>query len=375
MKFTVSSAELHNLLQAVSKVISSKNTLPILDYFLFDLKGEELSVTASDTETTLTGAVKVNTVEEEGVIAVPHKLILDSLRELKDQPIEIAANTSTWEIVIKWSNGKLAVPGASGHSYPESKKLGEDSASITIAADQLADGISRSIFATADDELRPVMNGIYMALEADAVTFVATDAHKLVKYTVRGVTSDKADAFILPKKPANLLRNMLAKENSEIKVEFDDKNSVFTMNNYTLTCRLVEGNYPNYNAVIPTSNTEKAIVDRQSLLASIKLAAVFSNQSTNLVKLDITENKIVLIAQDMDYSTSAEQTIPCDYSGEGITIGFKSTFLIDILSNIDTQEVMMSFTDATRAALFLPVAEGQPQDDMLMLLMPMMINA
>ena len=374
MKFVVSSSALLGLLQTTNKVISSKNTLPILDYFLFDLKEGVLKITASDLETTLVGTLAVENVEREGLIAVPVKLMLDSLKEFSEQPLTIEANESTWEIVVSWKSGKLTLPGTSGLSYPNLPELNaETKQSLALDVDTLMVGINKTIFATADDELRPVMNGVYINLEPQSVTFVATDAHKLVKYASE--TAEATASFILPKKPANLLRGLLPKEDGEITVEFDDKNVLFRLKNQVLICRLIEGNYPNYNAVIPANNPNKVFVDRLELLNAIRRVAVCSNQSTNLIKLDISKGTINLTAQDLDFSVSAQESLPCDYEGEDIVIGFKSTFLIEILSNIETTTVLVELADSTRAGVFKPVYDQQPSNDTLMLLMPMMINA
>ena len=375
MKFVVSSSALLGLLQTTNKVISSKNTLPILDYFLFDLKEGVLKITASDLETTLVGTLAVENVEREGLIAVPVKLMLDSLKEFSEQPLTIEANESTWEIVVSWKSGKLTLPGTSGLSYPNLPELNaETKQSLALDVDTLMVGINKTIFATADDELRPVMNGVYINLDPQSVTFVATDAHKLVKYASE-TAAEATASFILPKKPANLLRGLLPKEDGEITVEFDDKNVLFRLKNQVLICRLIEGNYPNYNAVIPANNPNKVFVDRLELLNAIRRVAVCSNQSTNLIKLDISKGTINLTAQDLDFSVSAQESLPCDYEGEDIVIGFKSTFLIEILSNIETTTVLVELADSTRAGVFKPVYDQQPSNDTLMLLMPMMINA
>ena len=375
MKFVVSSSALLGLLQTTNKVISSKNTLPILDYFLFDLKEGVLKITASDLETTLVGTLAVENVEREGLIAVPVKLMLDSLKEFSEQPLTIEANESTWEIVVSWKSGKLTLPGTSGLSYPNLPELNaETKQSLALDVDTLMVGINKTIFATADDELRPVMNGVYINLEPQSVTFVATAAHKLVKYASE-TAAEATASFILPKKPANLLRGLLPKEDGEITVEFDDKNVLFRLKNQVLICRLIEGNYPNYNAVIPANNPNKVFVDRLELLNAIRRVAVCSNQSTNLIKLDISKGTINLTAQDLDFSVSAQESLPCDYEGEDIVIGFKSTFLIEILSNIETTTVLVELADSTRAGVFKPVYDQQPSNDTLMLLMPMMINA
>jgi len=375
MKFIISSSALLSLLQTTGKVINSKNTLPILDYFLFDLHGGMLKVTASDLETTLVGTIKVDSVEKEGIIAVPSKLMLDSLKEFSEQPLTIEANESTWEIKMSWKSGSLAIPGTSGLSYPEMPALGEGHSEVNFEVDTLINGINKTIFATADDEMRPVLNGILIAMEPKLTTFVATDAHKLVKYTAEGDNGKLASSLVLPKKPAMLLRSILLKEEDAVGVAFDAKNVQFRLKNFTMVCRLIEGNFPNYNAVIPSNNPNKVIIDRVELLNGIRRVAVCSNQATNLIRLDFSPDKVVLTAQDLDFSVSANETLTCSYDGDKITIGFKSTFLVEILSNIETPSVLLELGDSTRAGVFKPIHDDKQTSSALMLLMPMMINA
>ena len=374
MKFTVSSSALLSLLATTGKVISNKCSLPILEHFLMELKNGELTVTTSDLETTLIGSIKVDNVEQEGTIAAPAKLMLDSLKEFAEMPLAIEVNDTTWEIKITWASGHLSIPGASAVSYPSVQTLGAESKIITLDVDTLVSGISHTIFATADDELRPVMNGIYFDFQPDTLTFVATDAHKLVKYAAEQ-SNDFTASFILPKKPSNLLRNLLAKEEDAVEVTFDAKNVTFQLKNFKLVCRLIEGNYPNYNAVIPTANPNKVLVDRIELLNGIKRVAVCSNPTTNLIRMDISDNRVNLTAQDIDFSVSANETISCSYEGQKVTIGFKSTFLVEILSNIDTPTVVVELADSSRAGVFKPVYDDKQTSETLMLLMPMMINA
>ena len=374
MKFTVSSSALQSLLATTGKVISNKSSLPILEYFLMDLKDGELRVTTSDLETTLVGSISVDNIEREGMIAAPAKLMLDSLKEFPEMPLVIDVNDTTWEIQITWSSGHLSIPGASAVSYPAIQSLGAESKNITLDVDMLVGGINKTIFATADDELRPVMNGVYFDFTPESLTFVATDAHKLVKYAAEN-TTDFTAAFILPKKPANLLKALLLKEEDAVEVTFDAKNVSFQLKNYKLVCRLIEGNYPNYNAVIPAANPNKVLVDRVELLNGIKRVAVCSNPTTNLIRMDIADNKVNLTAQDIDFSVSANETISCSYDGTPVTIGFKSTFLVEILSNIETPTVVVALADSTRAGVFKPVYDDKQSSESLMLLMPMMINA
>ena len=374
MKFTVSSSALQSLLATTGKVISNKSSLPILEYFLMELKDGKLTVTTSDLETTLIGSIVVDNIEREGVIAAPAKLMLDTLKEFPEMPLSIEVVDTTWEIKITWASGHLSIPGASAVSYPAVQTLAAERKSLTLDVDLLVSGINKTIFATADDELRPVMNGVYFDFSPESLTFVATDAHKLVKCQAEHA-SDITSSFILPKKPANLLRNLLAKEEAPVEVSFDAKNVTFSLENFNLVCRLIEGNYPNYNAVIPAANPNKVLIDRVEFVNGIKRVAVCSNPSTNLIRMDIANNKVNLTAQDIDFSVSANETISCSYDDQPVTIGFKSTFLVEILSNIDTPTVVVELADSTRAGVFKPVSEDNTSAQTLMLLMPMMINA
>ena len=374
MKFSVSSSALLSLLATTGKVISNKNTLPILDYFLMELKGDQLKVTTSDLETTLVGQITVDNVESEGMIAAPAKQLLDSLKEFAEIPLTIDCNDQTFEIKLNWKSGSLSIPGASAVSYPALPALAEDKKELTFDVDTLVNGINKTIFATADDELRPVMNGIYINLQPESLTFVGTDAHKLVKYESE-TRNEVSSSFILPKKPANLLKSVLLKEEGAIAVAFDSKNAMFSLKSHTLVCRLIEGSYPNYNAVIPTGNPNKVLVDRIELVNGIKRVAVCSNPTTNLIRMEIADNRINLAAQDIDFSVSANETISCSYDGQPIEIGFKSTFLVEILSNMDTPTVVVELADSTRAGVFKPVYDDKQTSSTLMLLMPMMLNA
>lgn len=374
MKFTVSSQALQQLLATTGKVISSKNTFPILDYFLMELRGDMLTVTTSDLETTMVSSITVDVVEREGVVAAPAKLMLDTLKEFADMPLTIEVETETWEIKIGWNSGSSSIPGANPVSYPEVQEIAEERKELTVDVSGMVSGINKTIFATADDELRPVMNGIYFNIEPQSLTFVATDAHKLVRCALTQ-ESDMTASFILPKKPASLLKGLLSKAEESIAVAFDSKNARFTFKNYTLVCRLIEGSYPNYNAVIPSANPNKMLVDRIELLNAIRRVAVCSNPTTNLIRLDVEDNSITLHTQDLDFSVSANEKLSCSYDGDPITIGFKSTFLVEILSNIDTAMVAVELADSTRAGVLRPVYDDDTTMDVLMLLMPMMINA
>ena len=373
MKFVVSSAALYGHLQAIGRVINSKSTLPILDCFLFSLEGNQLFITASDNETTLD--TKLEVVESDGnyQFAIPSKTLLDAIKELPEQPITFDINPTTMEVTIQYMNGKYALMGQSADEYPMAALMGENAVSFTIEADTLLTGINRTVFATADDELRPVMNGIYFDIFTEYVTLVASDGHKLVRYKLMNVKGEEKAAFILPKKPAALLKNLLAKEAGEIKVTFDDRNATFEMPNHRMICRLIEGRYPNYNSVIPQNNPFRITIDRAAMLSALRRVSVFSSQSSSLIKLRMAAGELLISAQDIDFSTSAEEKLACNYEGNPMSIGFKATFLMDILSNINGQEVIIEVSDPSRAGVLVP-AEQNEAEELLMLLMPMMLN-
>ncbi|MDD4416995.1 MAG: DNA polymerase III subunit beta [Proteiniphilum sp.] len=373
MKFVVSSATLLNHLQAISRVINTKNTLPILDCFLLDLKDNMLTLTAADSETRLETWVEVNSATGEGFLAINARNLLDPLRELPDQPLTFDINDETLEVFIYYHNGKYNFVGSKGDEYPEPKPLKDSAMSLEIDAETLFTGINRTFFATADDELRPVMNGIYFDITADDLTFVASDGHKLVRVTTSEAKGEGRSSFILPKKPANLLKSLLPRETGKVDVKFDENNAYFTLPTYKMVCRFVEGRYPNYNSVIPQNNPNTFTLDRLAFLNALKRVAVFSNPSSSLVKLQLSEDRIVVSAQDIDFLTAAEETIPCTYEGNVMNIGFKALFLIDILNNIPSADVRVELSDPSRAGLILPV-EKEDNEDMLTLLMPMMLN-
>ncbi|MFO7668490.1 MAG: DNA polymerase III subunit beta [Bacteroidales bacterium] len=375
MKFVVSSMELLGHLQAISRVISSKNTLPILDNFLFSLEEGKLEITASDLESTLITQIHLENTDGTGVIAVPARILTDTLKEFPDIPLTFEINTEMLTIVIQSENGKFSIMGQNGTEFPQMPVIKTDQKQyLELERDVLQSGIIRTLFATADDELRPVMNGIFLELTPDDITFVASDAHKLVRYKRTDASASGVSSFILPKKPAALLKNILPREENKIVLEFDDRNASFTLTSYKLVCRLVEGNYPSYNSVIPTNNPFKMTIDRLALYNALKRVSVFSNQASNLVKLSFKGNLLNISAQDIDFSISANERLSCQYEGEDMEIGFKSTFLIEILANLASPDVILEMSDPTRAGIILPSETGNENEDTLMLLMPMMIN-
>ncbi|MBR8709275.1 DNA polymerase III subunit beta [Bacteroides pyogenes] len=373
MKFIVSSTALSSHLQAVSRVINTKNTLPILDCFLFELEDGTLSVTVSDSETTMVTTVEVTDSDTGGRFAVAAKTLLDALKEIPEQPLTFDINPDTYEITVQYQNGKYSLMGQNADEFPQAASLGENAVRVEMEAEVLMNGINCSVFATADDELRPVMNGIYFDITTEDITMVASDGHKLVRYKTLAAKGNERAAFILPKKPATLLKNLLPKEQGTVVVEFDERNAVFMLERFRMVCRLIEGRYPNYNSVIPQNNPHKATIDRLQLLGALRRVSIFSSQASSLIKLRLQENRMVISAQDIDFSTSAEETQVCQYDGTPMSIGFKSTFLIDILNNISAEEVVIELADPSRAGVIIPV-EQEENEDLLMLLMPMMLN-
>ena len=373
MKFIVSSSTLFSHLQAISRVINSKNSLPILDCVLIELQEGTLTMTASDNETTLSTAIEVSEYEGEGAFAISSKTILEALKENPEQPLDFNVDLETLAINVNNQNGHYSLMGQDAIEFPRLKHLSNSMVNMTIPADVLLSAINRCIFATADDELRPVMNGVYFDITPQDVTMVASDGHKLVRNKSFSVASNEKAAFILPKKPANLLKNLLPKEQGDVTITFDDSNALFNLENYQMNCRLIEGRYPNYNSVIPQNNPHKAIIDRASFISALRRVSVFSSQASSLIKMTLDENQMTISAKDIDFSTSAEETIVCQYDGKPMSIGFRSSFLIEILNNIASQNVVIELADPSRAGVIVP-EEQEENEDLLMLLMPMMLN-
>lgn len=372
MKFIVSSSALLKQLQGLQGVLASSNTLPILDNFLFEIDNKKLTVTASDLETTITAEMAVE-AKEKGQVAIPARLLLDTLKAFPEQPLTFTVDGKHFGIEISSDQGNYKMTGFPGTEFPKSPVL-EDPARITIPAGTLATAINKTLFATGNDDLRPVMGGIFFELAEEAVRFVATDAHKLVRYTRTDLSSPKAATFIVPKKPLNLLKGSLTSTNAEVNVEFNENNAAFTFDNMRVVCRLIDGKYPNYEAVIPKQNPNKLTIDRQSFLNSIRRVALFSNKTTHQVRLQIAGSQLSLSAEDLDYANEANEKLTCTYDGEDMVIGFNSRFLIEMLSNLDNEHVILEMSAPNRAGILLPGENGEHGEDILMLVMPVMLN-
>lgn len=373
MKFNVSSSKLFAQLQAVSRVIASKNSLAILEDVLFDLNGSTLTLTASDGETTIRTSLDVENAEGAGKVASGARLLLETLKEFSEQPLTFSIDEQNFAVNMVSTNGTYSFVGVNGNEYPEMPATEEDTHSVTMSSKMLLEAINKTIFCTADDELRPVMNGIFFDIATDKITMVATDAHRLVRYTNTSVSAAEPINFILPKKPATLLKNILGKDDNEVVITFGQKNAKFEFGQTIVVCRQIEGRFPNYNAVIPQNNQNVVVVDRQTLINACKRVAVFANTGTSLLKLALSENQIKISAQDIDFSTSAEETIACEYNGMPMSIGFKAPFLIEILNAISSTDVKLQLADPARAGLILPT-ENEENQDLLLLLMPMLLN-
>lgn len=372
MKFSVSSAILCNRMQIVSRVQSSKNSLAILDCVLFEINDGVLRLTASDSENTITTTLEVSECDKNGKIAIESKQLINSIKEISDQPITFNINDNNFAIEINYQNGKYNLIGQNGDEFPVPAGLTDLDHTISIPSVLLLNGISRAIFATANDDLRPQMNGVYFDITPDYTTLVASDGHKLVRNRILSVKADTS-SFNLPKKPALMLKGILGKEEEDVTISFSDRNAQIDLSDYSITCRLIEGRYPNYNSVIPTDNPLRVRIDRLALIAALRRVSVFASASNALIKLHVENNTLTTSAQDIDFSTSAEEHILCEYDGSAMSIGFSGPFLIDVLNSISCQDVVLELADPSRAGVIVP-AEQEENEDVIMLLMPMMLQ-
>ena len=373
MRFTVSSTALSSKLNALSRVINSKNSLPILADFLFDIQDNVLRLTASDSENVMNTQVELTDCDGNGRFAIGNHDLLEGVKGFSEQPITFDVNLQENIVKISYQNGMFSLPIENADEYPQAQLITDGANTITISSDLLAENINRSVFATAQDELRPVMNGIYFDLTPECLAIVASDGHKLVRNKVFSIQTEQPAAFILPKKPATLLKNLLQKDGGDVEIRFDERNAQINYGDGQLTCRLIEGRYPNYNSVIPQGNPNILTVDRQGLLAALRRVQPFANDSSNLIRFRVEGGTLQLDAEDFDFSKTATERMSCDYNGQPMSIGFKGSSFIEILSNFDCQEIIIQLADPSRAGLVLPSEQPENQD-VLMLMMPMLIN-
>ena len=373
MRFTVSSTALSSRLNALSKVINSKNSLPILADFLFDIRDNVLYLTASDSENIMKTQLELVESDENGRFAIGNHDLLEAVKGFSEQPITFDIDQATSLVKISYQNGLFSLPIESAEEYPLPQNMDFSAHEIVIPNTLLAENLNRTLFATAQDELRPVMNGIYFDLTPDCLSIVASDGHKLVRNRLMSIQSEQPAAFILPKKPASLLKNLLGKDGGDVVIRFDDRNAQINYGEGEIICRLIEGRYPNYNSVIPQNNPNKLTVDRLGLLAALRRVQPFANDSSNLVHFRAEGGTLQLDAEDYDFSKTATERIACEYNGQPLSIGFKGTSFIEILNTFDSPEVIMQLADASRAGLVLPSEQPENQE-VVMLMMPMMIN-
>lgn len=374
MKFIVSSSLLLKQLQAISGVLSTNNTLPILDNFLFELIDSKVSISASDLETTMTSQIGVDMSEGEGSVAIPAKILLDTLKTFSDVPVTIDIDPENFGVSLTAGEGKYRLAGQDGQEFPQVPPI-ENASHFTMESDVLFHAITKTIFAASTDDLRPVMAGVYCELSPDHATFVATDAHKLVRYRRTDIKTNENASFILPKKPLNQLKHILVQDDLPVEVEFSETNARFVFKNITLTCRMIDGRYPNYSAVIPANNPNKLTIERVPFLNAIRRVSIFSNQTTYQVKFKIAGSELVLSAEDLDYSNEAHERLNCHYDGLDMEIGFNSKFLLEMLNNLETEQVLLSMSESNRAGLITPVDSENSDEEILMLVMPVMLNS
>ncbi len=372
MKFIVSSTYLLKQLQVLGGVINNSNTLPILDNFLFELQQSKLTVSASDLETTMSAVLDVES-DNEGSVAIPARLLLDTLKTFPEQPLTFVIEENN-TVEISSNHGKYALAYADGNEFPKAVTL-EDPSATAMPAHVLATAINKTIFAAGNDDLRPVMSGVFFQFSTEGLTFVATDAHKLVKYSREDVKASQVAEFIMPKKPLNLLKGILGANEEEVTIEYNDSNAKFTFDNTVLICRLIDGKYPNYEAVIPKENPNKLTIDRTQFLNSVRRVSIFSNKTTHQIRLKIAGAELNISAEDIDYSNKAEERLTCDYQGDDMQIGFNSRFLTEMLNNLSSNDVLLELSMPNRAGILTPIDDLEEGEKVTMLVMPVMLNS
>ena len=378
MKFIVNSQQLHKQLQSLSGVLSSSNTMPIIGCFLFHLEENNLTIKTTDLSTTLVAKITVETgrMENPEEVAVPSKMLLDILKTFDDVPLTFNVDPSNYTVDIVSGQGQYRLAGMDAATYP-TMPVAESTSKAVMSSAALVDAINKTVFATSNDEMHQQMSGIYCEMTPDGVTFVATDAHKLVRYRRKDVASDESTNFILPKKPTIIVKNILAgrKEESDITIEYNNTNLFITFDNFYIVCRLVDGRYPNYEAAIPKDNPNKLILDRQSFLNTLRRVSIFASEATRQVRLSISADKLEISAEDLELSNNARETLPCQYEGDPMDIGFNAKFLTEMISYLDSEQVLVELSHPSRAGIIFPYGEddSEKKDDILMLVMPVML--
>lgn len=373
MNIIVNSSILHKSLQLLGGVLNSNNSLPILDNFLFEIRAQTLTVSASDLETAITVTLDGIDTKGEGVLCVPAKLLMDILKSIPEHPLNFTIDSKTYGIEISSDFGKYKLTGVNGDDFPKAPAMDSDK-SFKVPGDVMSRAINKTLFAAGNDDMRPVMSGVYFEVHENETRFVATDAHKLVRYTRTDAGGDAA-TFIVPRKPLNLMKGILGSVKSDVSVAYSDNNAQFTFDNVSLMCRLIEGKYPNYEAVIPKENPFKLTIDRADLLQSIRRVSIFANKTTHQVRLKMGGSELHISAEDLDYSNEANERLTCTYVGDDMEIGFNSRFLAEMLSNLDCDNVTLEMSAPNRAGIMRPLELVDESEDILMLVMPVMLNS
>ena len=372
MRFNIEGKLFQQHLNAVNKVINSKNALSILDNFLFELNGSELTITGSDQENVVTAHVEVFDTDGSGAVAVPAKTLLEITKEISNQPVSFILNEQTGEIDMEFLNGKFRFMGVNADEFPRSEETEENYQSLILPGKVVLQGIENTIYAVSQETIRPIMTGIYWDFHENDIVFVASDTHKLVRFTCRAVSPGFERGFIMPSKPANILKGIINKED-EVTLKIGEKGATFLFGSFSLSCRFIKGNYPNYNRVIPNDNPFLITIDRVSMLNAMRRVAIFASKASNLVKMEIRQGYIRLAAQDLDYGTSAEENVLCDYQGNDMTIGFNSAFTVEILNNMGGETTLIKVSDPARPGIFEPL-EQSPDTELVTIQMPMQVS-
>tara|TARA_B000000475_G_scaffold22710_1_gene18084 strand:+ start:139 stop:1266 length:1128 start_codon:yes stop_codon:yes gene_type:complete len=372
MKFIVSSSLLYKEIQTLGGIINSTNTLPILDNFLFEINNNKLTLSSSDLESTMTSEIEIESTTTDKV-AISAKLLTDILKTFSEQPLTFS-KTDNNTIEISASNGKYSLAYLNGDEFPKQIEL-LDAYETKVKASDLGNAINSTIFASGTDDLRPVMNGVFFQFNSDSLKFVATDAHKLVKFETTEYTANEVSEFIMPKKPLQILKGILQGENSELVIQHNESNAKFIFDKSSITCRLIDGKFPNYEAVIPKDNPNVLTIDRQLFLNSVRRVSIFSNKTTNQIRIKIAGTLLNISAEDFDFSNKADENLECQYSGDDIQIGFNSKFLIEMLNNLESDMITLSMSHPNRAGIIRPLNEdGESRETITMLVMPVMLN-
>jgi DNA polymerase-3 subunit beta len=372
MRFNIDGKIFQQQLQAVNKVINSKNALAILDNFLFELQDGWLTITGSDQENIVSARVEVMDADGDGAVAVPAKTLLEITKEISNQPLTFDHNETTNEIDVVFLTGKFRFMGVNAAEFPRGEQMDADAITLTIPASVVRKGIEKTIYAVSLEPIRPMMTGIYWDIHEGDITFVASDTHKLVRYINSEANPGVVKSFIMPAKPANIIKGILDKEAEEVTLTIGAKGAKFEFGAFTLTCRFIKGNYPNYNRVIPDSNPFTVRVERSDFLNAMRRVAIFASKASNLVKFDISASQMKLSAQDLDYGTSAKENVMCEYEGNPMTIGFNSNFTVEILSNLGGETVLVRLSDPARPGIFEPL-EQEPNENIVTIQMPLQV--